>query len=877
MRNLILGLLAHVDAGKTTLSEALLYECGKLKKPGRVDNGDAFLDTDEMERERGITIFSKQARFQFEDLSVTLMDTPGHVDFSTEMERTLQVLDYAVLIISASDGVQAHTRTLWRLLKRYRVPVFLFVNKMDQTEQEEESVLALLQENLDSGCVDFRRQEGEAFWENISMCDEKTLENFLRTGSIPVENIRELIADRKVFPVFFGSALKMWGIRELLAGIYRFSKVREYSGEFGARVYKITRDAQGNRLTCLKVTGGFLKVRDVIGEEKVSQLRIYSGDSFKPVSEVPAGEICAAAGLMNTFPGQGLGYEEEEKIPVLEPVLTYKVVLPAEMDPVVMLADLRQLEEEDPQLHLCWNEETKEIQIRIMGEVQLSILQRLIKNRFGVVVEFTEGSVVYKETIAETVIGIGHFEPLKHYTEVHLLIEPQGSGSGISYALACREDLLSKNWQRLVLTHLQEKEFRGVLTGSMLTDVKFTLVAGKAHEKHTEGGDFRQATYRAVRQGLMEADSILLEPFYAFRMQLPEACIGRAMMDVERRFGTCAVSEIKNGQALLLGQAPVSTIGGYQKELTAYTRGLGSISCTLKGYYPCHNTEEVVKKTGYDPLEDVNNPSASVFCAHGSGYQVPWYEVKKYRHVDMAPDLPEELAALYGKRIQEEEDRTPAGGRGSLQLSLGTEEIDSIIEKASHANKKQIPGRGFYRKEAVKAIPAETYVYRHVPKKEEYLLVDGYNIIFAWEELKEIAKVNIDGARGRLMDILCDYQAMVHCHLIVVFDAYRVKGHQTEISDYHNIHVVFTKEAETADQYIEKFAHENGRKLQVTVATSDGLEQIIITGQGCSLLSAREFAEEIQRTKEAFHEKYLNQATPEEHKRHLLDDFLNQK
>ena len=596
------------------------------------------------------------------------------------------------------------------------------------------------------------------------------------------------------------------------------------------------------------------------------------------MSEVQAGEICAAAGLLQTFPGQGLGYEEEEKIPVLEPVLTYKVVLPEGMDPIVMLADLRQLEEEDPQLHIMWEEETKEIQIRIMGEVQLSVLRRLIQNRFGVSVGFTEGSVVYKETIAEAVIGIGHFEPLRHYAEVHLLIEPQESGSGVSFDCSCREEILSKNWQRLCMTHLQEKEFRGVLTGSPLTDVKFTLIAGKAHEKHTEGGDFRQASYRAVRQGLLEADSILLEPFYAFRIELPEEYIGRAMMDVERRFGTCEISEIKNGQALILGQAPVSTIGGYQKELSAYTKGLGNIFCTLKGYYPCHNTEEVVKAINYDPLEDIDNPSASIFCAHGSGYQIPWYDVKKYRHVDMAPDLPEEIAKLYGKRAEEKKEKMPKSAAGALELSIGTEEIDSIIEKTSHANRKDkpAPGKGYYRKDTGKAIPAETVEYRHIPKKEEYLLVDGYNIIFAWKELKEIAEVNIDGARGRLMDILCDYQAMVHCHLIVVFDAYRIKGHQTEISDYHNIHVVYTKEAETADQYIEKFAHENGRKMSVTVATSDGLEQIIITGQGCSLLSAREFAEEIKRTKEAFQERYLNRATPKEYKRHLLDDFLNQ-
>lgn len=551
MKNLIVGLLAHVDAGKTTLSEALLYESGKLKKIGRVDNKDAFLDTDEMERERGITIFSKQAAISFEEMQITLMDTPGHVDFSAEMERTLQVLDYAILIISAADGVQAHTRTLWRLLKRYKIPTFLFVNKMDQTEKEEEELITNLQDNLDNGCVSFKKQEGEEFFDTVSMCDEEIMEEFLTTGQIEENHIRKLITCRKIFPVFFGSALKMQGIKELLAGIYRFTEEKKYPEAFGARVYKIARDAQGNRLTYLKMTGGSLKVKDTVGEEKVNQIRFYSGENFEQAGEAVAGCVCAVTGLSATFPGQGLGTEAEEQIPVLEPVLTYKLVLPDGTEPVTLLAGLKQLEEEDPQLHLLWNEEHKEIQVRIMGEVQLSVLQRLIKKRFGVVVEFAEGSVVYKETIAEPVIGIGHFEPLRHYAEVHLLMEPQEPGSGLSYACDCKEEVLAKNWQRLILTHLQEREHRGVLTGSALTDVKFTLIAGRAHVKHTEGGDFRQATYRAVRQGLMAADSILLEPYYAFLMELPEEYIGRAMMDVERRFGTCSVKEIERvGQYL---------------------------------------------------------------------------------------------------------------------------------------------------------------------------------------------------------------------------------------------------------------------------------------------------------------------------------------
>ncbi|MGN1148873.1 MAG: NYN domain-containing protein [Lachnospiraceae bacterium] len=906
MKKLVIGILAHVDAGKTTLSEALLYESGSLRKMGRVDNGDAFLDTNEMERERGITIFSKQAEFTYKDMGISLLDTPGHVDFSAEMERTLQVLDAAILVVSGADGVQGHTRTLWRLLDRYGVPAFLFINKMDQPGTDKAALLCEVQDKLDEGCIDFGAAGTEPFYESIAMTEEAVLEHFLKDGLIEKAVICRLIRERRVFPCFFGSALRIEGVKPLLEGLLEYMDSPVYPDSFGARVFKVARDVQGNRLTYLKITGGRLKVRDLLcgqgkgadgqpteWEEKVNQIRIYSGEKYETVNEVPAGCICAVTGLTRTFPGEGLGSEQASELPILEPVLTYRVILPPDIDAAAILPKLRLLEEEEPQLHLVWDETLQEIQVRIMGEVQLEILQRLVKDRFGIVVEFGQGSVVYKETIAEPAVGVGHFEPLRHYAEVHLLLEPGEPGSGLQFASACSEDVLGRNWQRLILTHLEEKEHRGVLTGAPITDMKITLVAGRAHLKHTEGGDFRQATYRAVRQGLMEAASVLLEPYYAFTLEIPENLIGRAMTDIERMSGRLMPPQIEGGDAVLSGQAPVAAMQGYQKEVTAYSQGRGRLTCTLAGYLPCHNTEEILAASKYDPEGDLANPTGSVFCAHGAGFVVPWYEVKEYMHLEengyagirrdisLTENGGQEVSVGQVQGVTGDRRAMTQTGKGqAAEIVLGTDEIDRILERTFHANKRDESERkGIYRRKPPKekVTDSVTRSFRPTPKREEYLLVDGYNVIFAWEELAEISKVSIDGARGRLMDILCDYQAVRGCEVIVVFDAYRVQGHATEITDYHNIHVVFTREAETADQFIEKFAHENGRKYQVTVATSDGLEQIIIRGQGCSLLSARDLKTEIDRAKDRLREEYLEAPKEKGSKYYLMDGFTGEE
>lgn len=861
MKNICAGILAHVDAGKTTLSEGMLYLGGSIRKMGRVDNKDAFLDNYELERARGITIFSKQAQLQIGDLTITLLDTPGHIDFSAEMERTLQVLDYAILVISGADGVQGHTLTLWRLLKKYQLPVFLFINKMDQNGTDKEAVLEQLQQSLDERCLDFSDTESETFYENAAMCDEQVLDVFLETGKIEDTDIKRLVKDRKLFPCYFGSALKLEGVEEFLKGIERYSIIPSYPEAFGARIFKISRDEQGKRLTHMKITGGSLKVREtvtnrqentdkLVWEEKVKQIRMYSGEKYEAVNEVGAGMVCAVAGLTQTHPGEGLGTEKKSFLPVLEPVLTYQIMLPEGCDARTMLPNLRQLEEEEPELHVVWNEKLQEIQVQIMGEVQIEILRSLIAERFGVTVEFDTGNIVYKETIENTVEGVGHFEPLRHYAEVHLLLEPGELGSGLQFATDCSEDLLDKNWQRLILTHLEEKEHKGVLTGSAITDMKITLVAGRAHLKHTEGGDFRQATYRAVRQGLKQAQSVLLEPYYSFRLEVPENMVGKAMTDMDRMYGTFEISQTQNGMSVLTGSAPVASMRDYQKEVIAYTKGHGRLFCTLKGYEPCHNAEEVILKSGYDSEKDLENPTGSVFCAHGAGFTVSWENVKDYMH------LRSRLEEFTEQETMEPEDVVIQAA--SVPESIDVEEIDSILERTFYANQKDksmrkgIPGRK--RKEQA---PPVTRTWKETEKKEEYLLVDGYNIIFAWEELSELAKDNIDGARTKLMDILCNYQGSKKCHLIVVFDAYRVQGHRVEIMDYHNIHVVYTKEAETADQYIEKFAHENKKKYNITVATSDGLEQIIIRGQGCRLLSARELKEEVELEKDRIREKYM--------------------
>ena len=847
MNKLVVGILAHVDAGKTTLSESLLYVSGAIRRLGRVDNKDAYLDHNNQERNRGITIFSKQAMFNWNDVQFTLVDTPGHVDFSAEMERTLQILDYAILVISGADGVQGHTLTLWRLLRLYRIPTFLFINKMDQPGIHKERLMREIRHKLSDACVEFGGKDKEAFYDAVAMCEESLMEQFLDEGEIPEEEISRAIWERSLFPCYFGSALKIEGIEDFLNGLASYSVELEYPEEFGARIYKITRDEQDNRLTHLKITGGTLKVKmpltgqseegSEVWEEKVNQIRLYSGEKFQTVTELEAGSICAVTGLTMTQPGEGLGIETQKNSPLLEPVLSYQILLQEGTDPKLVLPLLRKLEEEEPELHIIWDEMLQEIQVQIMGEVQLEILKELVADRFGLEISFGTGTVLYKESIANVVEGVGHFEPLRHYAEVHLMLEPLERGSGLQFELACSEDELDKNWQRLVLTHLMEKEHRGVLTGSVITDMKISLIAGRAHKKHTEGGDFREATYRAVRQGLREAESVLLEPYYEFRLEVPDAMVGRAMTDVERMKGTCRVAETQDGMTLLTGLAPVVTMKNYQKDIMSYTKGQGRLFCKTAGYARCHNEEEVIARFGYDAERDLNNPTGSVFCAHGAGFLVEWDKVKDFMHIESCVQQEKAVAAEYRQAVKTKE---------AQEEWIGTEEVDRILERTFFANRSE-------KKSWKKTKSAQKNQFQTpksfvvTEKKEEYLLVDGYNIIFAWEELQELAKENVDSARTKLMDLLCNYQGVKQCQVILVFDAYRIQGHQTEIFDYHNIHVVYTKEKETADQYIEKFVHRHSKTYHVTVATSDGLEQIIIRGEGADLLSARDLQEEIKR------------------------------
>ncbi len=866
MKKLVIGILAHVDAGKTTLSESLLYLSGKIRKFGRVDNKDAFLDNMDLERARGITIFSKQALLEVADFRITLLDTPGHVDFSTEMERTLQVLDYALLVISGADGVQGHTQTLWRLLAHYGIPAFIFINKMDQTGTDKVRLIHELKHKFGDGCIEFGQGDSEDYQEQLALCDEGLMQAYLDGGRLNHAQINEAIKTRKVFPCYFGSALKCEGVEALIQGLGAHAVIPSYPLSFGAKIFKITRDDQGNRLTHMKITGGALKVKDVIKngawEEKVNQIRLYSGQKFEAVNEAEAGTVCAVTGLTQTKPGEGLGIEKSSHKPLLEPVLSYQIILPEGCDPRVMMPKLRLMEEEDPELHILWDEQLKEIQVQIMGEVQIEILQSLIKSRFGMDVSFDSGRIVYKETIANTVEGVGHFEPLRHYAEVHLLMEPGERGSGLQFEVECSDDVLGKSWKNLVFAHLREKVHKGVLTGSAITDMKITLVSGRAHNKHTEGGDFREATYRAVRQGLKEADSLLLEPIYDFRLELPENLVGRAMTDIEKMYGTSHLSHIEQGMAVLEGSAPVVTMRNYQKEVTAYTKGHGRLFCSLKGYGPCHNTQEVIALMDYDSERDVENPTGSVFCANGTGFLVNWDEVKDYMHLE---SYFQKQSELYEEVAQ---NPTPA----SEEKWLAPEEIDRILTQTYYANqgkksawtKRKTAAESYYKPTDP---PKKT-----MEKKDEYLLVDGYNIIFAWPELKVLAEDNMEGARTRLLDELSKYQGVRQCEIIVVFDAYRVQRHQEEIVDYHNIHGVFTREAQTADHYIEKFAHDNQKKYQITVATSDGLQQMIIRGSGCAVLSARELKEELDRTSESVIQAFKNnQATV----RHNLEEMLS--
>ncbi len=868
--HICIGLLAHVDAGKTTLSESMLYLSGRIRQQGRVDHGNAYLDTYELERARGITIFSKQAELVFGELEVTLLDTPGHVDFSAEMERTLRVLDYAILVINGADGVQGHTETLWKLLKQYRIPVFLFINKMDQNGTDAEKLLEELRVKLSGSCIRFgEAEDSEEFLENVAMAEEQVLETYLEHGTIERGEISRLIRERKVFPCYFGSALKNIGVKEFLAGLECYAKERSYPEEFGAKVYKIARDPQGNRLTYLKVTGGVLKVRDLIRyqdvEEKVSQIRIYSGEKYDAVQEVRAGRVCAVTGLTKTYPGEGLGAEPPSEGPVLTPVLNYQLILPEGCDTHGMLLKLRQLEEEDPELHIVWNEELGEIHAQLMGEVQTEILQSMIRERFQTEVTFGPGNIVYKETIKRPAEGVGHFEPLRHYAEVHLLLEPGESGSGLVFAADCSEDVLDRNWQRLILTHLAEKEHRGVLTGSAITDMKITLVAGRAHLKHTEGGDFRQATYRAVRQGLKSTESVLLEPYYEFRMEIPAEFVGRALTDIQRMAGEFQTPDTEGDFAVITGSAPVSEMRDYQLEVTSYTKGRGRLFCTLKGYAPCHNAEEVIEQIGYDSEGDLDNPTGSVFCAHGAGFHVSWDQVPDHMHLEYVwtPEAEKEKSAIEAKKGQ----GSVQSGRVSSSFSRSVEE-DKELEEIFLRTYGKIERKRPIAERRVES-PEERQKRIRKDQMEEYLLVDGYNVIFAWEDLKELAKVNIEGARNKLMDVLCNYQGFKKCNLILVFDAYKVQGQELGVQKYHNIYIVYTKEAETADQYIEKVVHEIGRKYHVTVATSDNVEQVVTLGQGGKLLSARELRTEVEEVQRQIREEYLNR--PQKGKNYLFD------
>lgn len=894
MKKLVIGILAHVDAGKTTLSEELLYLCGEIRKIGRVDHGDAFLDTYELEKERGITIFSKQALLKTENMEVTLLDTPGHVDFSAEMERTLQVLDYAILVINGMDGVQSHTMTLWRLLERYQIPTFLFVNKMDQQGTDHDALLNDLKQHLHENCVDFGRTQDTDYGmyeltpeqlENIAVCEEDILETYLETGIVEDRDIARLIVQRKIFPCYFGSALKEKGVKDFWNGVQKYTAEPKRPTEFGAKVFKIARDEQGNRLTYMKITGGSLKVKTLLSsnsngqslpgrkaeeaawEEKADQIRLYSGAKYELTSEAEAGTVCAVTGLTRTYPGEGLGIEQESELPILEPVLNYQIILPDDCDPHQMLQKLRQLEEEEPQLHILWDSQFSEIHAQLMGEVQIEILKKLIWDRFHVAVEFGAGSIVYKETVAEPVEGVGHFEPLRHYAEVHLLIEPGEPGSGCQFFTACSEDVLARNWQRLILTHLEEKEHIGVLTGSPLTDVQITILTGRAHAKHTEGGDFRQATYRAVRQGLRKARNILLEPYYEFRLEVPAEMIGRAMADVQKMQGTFDAPEVEGETAILKGTAAVAQMRDYQKEVVSYTHGTGKLFCSLKGYAPCKNQDEVVQNIGYDPEADLENPTGSVFCAHGAGFVVPWDQVEAYMHLQSGVDMDELDSESWYEDVESAQNpgtavdnanisRNISGKNGKFSYSGSyeeEEELQAIFERTFGPMKRD---RTAFQKKTVHSSTPATRYRAGKPRQEEYLLVDGYNIIFSWEELNELAKENIHAACDKLMDILSNYQGYRKCTLILVFDAYKVEGHVEEIITYHNIYVVYTKEAETADQYIEKTVHRIGRQYQVTVATSDGLEQVIIMGQGAHRISAQGLKKEIEDTEKTAREEW---------------------
>lgn len=851
MKKIVIGILAHVDSGKTTLSEAMLYQSGNINKLGRVDRKDSFLDNFSLERSRGITIFSKQAILKYKDVEFTLLDTPGHVDFSAETERTLQVLDYAVLVISATDGVQSHTQTLWRLLSKYNVPCFIYVNKMDLDGACKADIMAQLKAKLSDGCVDFTNEDSDDFYEGIALCHENLLNRYYENGLLEAEDIIPYIKRRQIFPCLYGSALKLIGVNDLMECLYTYTKMPEYSSEFAGKVYKISED-KGQRLTFMKITGGSLKVKEIlqsrknIKSEKVNQIRIYSGEKFTSAEEVQAGTICAVTGISFAQSGDGLGTENDSALPVLEPVLTYRLILPEGTDAHTALEKMKILEAEDPQLKVVWNERLGEIQLQLMGDIQLEILQSIISERFGMNVSFSKGNIIYKETIAETVEGIGHFEPLRHYAEVHLILKPAKRDSGLIFKSQCKEDQLDKNWQRLILTHLYEKTHIGVLTGSPITDMEIILASGKAHPKHTEGGDFRQATYRAVRQGLRSAKSILLEPIYEFTLEVPCESIGRAMTDIQRMSGTFNQPEQRGDFAVISGTAPVSTMYDYAKDVMQYTHGTGKLMCNLKGYQPCHNAQEVIDNIGYSCDGDIDNPCDSVFCSHGAGYNVKWNEVKSHMHLPSALSVPKnDYSDNQVKKVFSKLDN-------KSDLFALDKELMQIFEKTYGPIKKKnnsVSNNHFNLTQSTdskKKKPSAVVKYDGT----EYLLVDGYNVIFSWDNLKELAKDNIDGARNTLINILCNYQGYKKCEVILVFDAYKVKGNSRETEKVNNINIVYTKEAETADMYIEKVSHRLAKNHKVRVVTSDALEQLIILSGGALRVSSKEFLNEIRQAEE---------------------------
>lgn len=853
MKKIVVGILAHVDSGKTTLSEALLYQSGNINKLGRVDHRDSFLDTFSLERDRGITIFSKQAVLKYKDTEFTLLDTPGHVDFSAETERTLQVLDYAVLVISATDGIQSHTQTLWKLLSKYNVPCFIFINKMDLDNADKKRVITELKTKFSDGCVDFSNEDKDEFYENIALCDEALLNQYYETETVKTDDIINCIKERKIFPCLFGSALKLTGVNAFLDCLYNYTEMPQYGSAFAGKVYKISED-KGQRLTFLKITGGNLKVKEILqsdknkNSEKINQIRIYSGEKFTAVDTASAGTICAVTGITFTKPGDGLGIENSTGLPVLEPVLTYKLNLPADVDVHIALEKMRILENEDPQLKVVWNERLGEINVQLMGDIQLEILQAIIRDRFGIDAQFGKGNIIYKETISDTVEGVGHFEPLRHYAEVHLLLKPLKRDSGVVFKTSCKEDLLDKNWQRLILTHLYEKTHIGVLTGSPITDMEITLVSGRAHAKHTEGGDFRQATYRAVRQGLRSANSVLLEPVYEFTLEVPTENIGRAMMDIQRMSGSFNPPETVGEYSVINGTAPVSTMYDYSRDVMQYTHGKGKLMCALKGYEPCHNADEVIADIGYDCDADTDNPCDSVFCSHGAGYNVKWNEIKSHMHLPSALSTPKSdyVPSICKTEFSKCKDKDNLFALDKELMQIFEQTYGPIKNRSANQNHFTFTQKAESKNENKK------YKSSRPPRYDgtEYLLVDGYNVIFAWDSLKELSKDNVEGARNALINILCNYQGYKKCEVILVFDAYKVKGSSREVEKVNNINIVYTKEAETADMYIEKVSHKLAKNNKVRVVTSDALEQLIILGNGALRVSSREFLYEIQQAEE---------------------------